>query len=46
MKEYKVLKQKDKWFVEKFDHATLEFALNALAQEDWRIVSVATCDIP
>jgi len=43
--EYKVLSQKDKWFSGKFDPAILEQALNAYAQQGWRVVSCATADI-
>ena len=46
MKEYKVLTQKDKWFSGKFDPAKLEAALNAYAEQGWRLVSCATADIP
>lgn len=46
MKEYKVLTQKDKWFSGKFNPATLEEALNAYAQQGWRVISCATADIP
>jgi hypothetical protein len=42
MKEYKVLTRKDKLFTEKFSPETLEGALNAYAQHDWRVVSVAS----
>ena len=44
--EYKVLSQKDKWFSGKFDPAMLEQALNAYAEQGWRVVSCATADIP
>ena len=44
--EYKVLSQKDKWFSGKFDPAVLEQALNAYAQQGWRVISCATADIP
>jgi hypothetical protein len=46
MKEYKVLTQKDKWFSGKFDPAKLEAALNAYAEQGWRLVSCATADVP
>ena len=46
MKEYKVLTQKDKWFSGKFNPATLEQAINAYAQQGWRVISCATADIP
>ena len=45
MKEYKVLSQKDKWFSGKFDPETLENALNAYAQQGWRVVSITTATI-
>lgn len=44
--EYKILSQKDKWFSGKFDPAMLEQALNAYAEQGWRVVSCATADIP
>ena len=44
--EYKVLSQKDKWFSGKFDPALLEQAINAYAQQGWRVVTCATADIP
>lgn len=46
MKEYMVLTQKDKWFSGKFDPQKLQDALNAYAQQGWRLVSCATADIP
>ena len=44
--EYKVLSQKDKWFSGKFDPMMLEQAINAYAQQGWRVISCATADIP
>lgn len=44
--EYKVLTQKDKWFSGKFDPALLEQAINAYAQQGWRVIGCATADIP
>ena len=44
--EYKVLSQKDKWFSGKFDPVILEQAINAYAQQGWRVISCATADIP
>ncbi len=35
--EYKVLTQKDRWFGGKFEPAKMEQALNAYAQEGWRL---------
>lgn len=46
MHRYKVLTQKDKWFSGKFDPAKLEEALNAYADQGWRLVGCATADIP
>lgn len=46
MKEYFVLTMKDKWFSGKFDPQKLQDALNAYAQQGWRLNSVATADIP
>jgi len=43
--EYKVLSQKDKWFSGKFDPSILEQAINAYAQQGWRVISCATADI-
>lgn len=45
-KEYKVLTQKDKWFSGKFNPQLLEDALNAYAQQGWKVVSSATADFP
>ena len=46
MKEYKILTQKDKWFSGKFDPEKLEQAMNAYAEQGWRVISCATADIP
>ncbi|MDR2941374.1 MAG: DUF4177 domain-containing protein [Treponema sp.] len=46
MKKYKVLTQKDKWFSGKFDPEKLEQAINAYAEQGWKVVSCATADIP
>lgn len=43
---YKVLSQKDKWFSGKFDPESLEKALNAYAEQGWRVIGCATADIP
>jgi hypothetical protein len=43
---YKVLTQKDRFFGGKFDPQKLEGAINAYAQEGWRVTGVATADIP
>ena len=45
MKEYKVLTQKDKFMRGKFDPEALEKAINAYAEQGWRLVSCATADI-
>jgi len=44
--EYKVLSQKDKWFSGKFDPMLLEQAINAYAQQGWRVIGCATADVP
>ncbi|MBQ3215002.1 MAG: DUF4177 domain-containing protein [Oscillospiraceae bacterium] len=44
--EYKILSQKDKWFSGKFDPMMLEEAINAYAQQGWRVIGCATADIP
>ena len=44
--QYKVLSQKDKWFSGKFDPLKLEEALNAYAQQGWKVIACATADIP
>lgn len=44
--EYKILSQKDKWFSSKFDPEKLENAMNAYAQQGWRVISCATATIP
>ena len=46
MKEYKVMTQKDRFFAGKFDPEKLEAAINSYASQGWRVVSVATADIP
>lgn len=46
MYNYKVLTQKDKFFIGKFDPMKLEDALNSYAEQGWRLVSCATADIP
>ena len=43
---YKVLTQKDKWFTGKFDPEMLENAVNAYADQGWRVRGVATASIP
>jgi hypothetical protein len=45
-RRYKVLTQKDKWFSSKFDPNALEGALNAYAEQGWRVISCATAEIP
>ena len=44
--EYKVLTQKDRWFGGKFEPAKIEEALNAYAQEDWRLAEAVTASFP
>ena len=46
MYQYKVLSQKDKWLSGKFDPEKLEQAINAYAQQGWRVIGCATADIP
>jgi hypothetical protein len=46
MKEYKVLTQKDKWFSSKFNPLTLESAINAYAEQGWRVIAVTSADFP
>lgn len=46
MREYKVLTQKDKIFVGKFDPELLEKAINAYASEGWEVVSMVTAATP
>ena len=46
MKEYKVLTQKDKWFGGNFDAERLEEALNAYAQQGWRVIAASTSEMP
>ncbi|MCC6805684.1 MAG: DUF4177 domain-containing protein [Anaerolineae bacterium] len=46
MFEYKVLSQKDKWFSGKFDPNTIEQAMNAYAEQGWRVVHAVTASIP
>lgn len=44
--EYKVLTQKDRFFGGKFDPQKLEAAINSYAVQGWRVVGVATADVP
>ena len=46
IREYKVLSQKDKWLSRKFDPAALEVALNAYADQGWRVRSGDTASFP
>lgn len=46
MYEYKILTQKDKWFTGKFDPQTLENAINAYAEQGWKVIFTATATIP
>lgn len=45
MKQYKVMTQKDRFFGGKFDPEKLEAAINAYAEQGWRVVSTATASI-
>ncbi len=42
LKEYKVITQKDNWFTANFDSYSIQKALNELALEGWRLVTVTT----
>lgn len=44
-KRYKVLTQRDEWFMGKFSPEKLEEAVNHYAAEGWRVVGVATADV-
>ena len=46
IKRYKVLTQKDRWFSGKFSPDLLEGAINAYAEQGWRVIGCATADIP
>ncbi len=46
MVQYKILTQKDRWFGGKFDPLKVEEALNAYAQEGWRVAATATASFP
>ncbi len=46
MPEYKVITQKDRYFRGKFNPEKLELAINAYAQEGWRLVSMASAEFP
>lgn len=45
-KRYKVLTQQDRFFAGSFDPEKLEGALNAYAEQGWRVVSMATASVP
>jgi len=45
-KRYKVLTQKDRFFAGKFDPEKLEAAVNAYADQGWRVIAMATASIP
>jgi hypothetical protein len=45
-KRYKVLTQQDRFFAGKFDPEKLEGAINAYAEQGWRVVSMATASVP
>lgn len=44
--EYKVLTQKDRFFGGKFDPEKLEAGINSYAMQGWKVVGIATADIP
>jgi Domain of unknown function (DUF4177)/Protein of unknown function (DUF2510) len=44
--EYKVLTQKDRFFGGKFDPEKLEAGINSYATQGWRVVGIATADVP
>lgn len=44
--EYKVLTQKDRWFSAKFNPETIEQALNAYAQQGWKVCYAVTASFP
>lgn len=46
MKRYKILTQKDKWFSGKFNPENLEAAINAYAEQGWRVIGCTTGDFP
>lgn len=46
MFQYKILTQKDRWFGGKFDPNRVEEALNAYAQEGWRLSEAVTASFP
>ena len=46
MFEYKILTQKDRSFGGKFDPNRVEQALNAYAQEGWRLSEAVTASFP
>lgn len=44
-KVYKVLTQRDEWFMGKFSPEKLESAVNHYAADGWRVVGIATADV-
>jgi hypothetical protein len=44
-KIYKVLTQRDEWFMGKFSPEKLEDAINSYAADGWRVVSMAAADV-
>lgn len=46
MTQYKVLTQKDKWFSGKFDPELLEQAMNAYAEQGWKVIAVTSASVP
>jgi Domain of unknown function (DUF4177) len=45
-KRYKVLTQKDSFFAGQFDPDKLEAAVNAYAEQGWRVISMVTASVP
>ena len=46
LKVYKVISQSDKWFTGRFSPQSLEQALNAYADQGWKVIAVATAVFP
>jgi hypothetical protein len=46
MATYKVMSQKDRFMSGKFSPEKLEEAINAYAEQGWRVISMATASIP
>lgn len=43
--EYKVMTQRDRWFMGKFSPERLEEAVNFYAAEGWRVVGITSADV-